>query len=181
MRPLQLIHLDLWGPSPVVSNFSYRSYGVFVDEWSRFLWFFPLLKKFDLPLVFKDFLNKIELFFDFKVCVFRSDGGGEFTSKQFEHILSSYGIIHQFSCPYTPEQNGVCERKHHHLLDIIRTLLADSKLPSKFWVDIILTAAFLINRLPSAKLNNVSPYQVLSNTKSDILILKSLDAHAFSG
>ena len=121
---------------------------MFIDAGPDSYGFF-LFQKSDLPLVFKDFLNEIELFFDSKVCVFRSYGGWEFTSKQF--------VIHQFSCPYTPEQNGMSERKHRHLLDMTRTLLADSGLPSKFWVDTILTAVFLINQLPFAKLNNIPP------------------------
>jgi len=52
-------------------------------------------------------MNNVVLFFETSICVFHSDGGGEYVSKQFESILSNKGITHQFSCPYTPEQNGV--------------------------------------------------------------------------
>ena len=79
-------------------------------------------------------------------------------STEFQAFLASKGIIHQRSCPFTPQQNGVAERKNRHLLDVVRTLLLESSVPSMFWVEALKTATHLINRLPSQVLHMESPY-----------------------
>ncbi|RHN48942.1 putative RNA-directed DNA polymerase [Medicago truncatula] len=75
--------------------------------------------------------------------------------------MASLGIIHQSSCPHTPQQNGVVERKHRHLVDTARTLLINAHAPFKFWGDAILTACYLINRMPSSVLDNEIPHSLL--------------------
>jgi hypothetical protein len=82
-------------------------------------------------------------------------------SKEFQEYPKNKGILSQRSCPYTPQQNGVAERKNRHLLDVVRTLLIDSSVPTRFWVEALSTAVHLINRLPSQVLNFASPYSIL--------------------
>jgi hypothetical protein len=79
-------------------------------------------------------------------------------SHSFQAYLQQKRIISQRSCPYTPQQNGVAERKNHQLLDVVRTLLIDLFVPSKFWVEALSTAVYLINCLPTTTLNYDSPY-----------------------
>jgi hypothetical protein len=79
-------------------------------------------------------------------------------SNDFQSFLQSKGIISQCSCSYTPQQNGVAERKNRHLLDVVRTLLIENSVPPKFWVEALITATYLINRLPSQVLGLESPY-----------------------
>lgn len=88
----------------------------------------------------------------------RSDGGGEYTSTEFTSFLNQLGIQRQLTCPHTPEQNGLAERKHRHLLDLTRTLLHDSGSPSKLWAEALSTANYLINRLPSSSINQDTPF-----------------------
>ena len=76
--------------------------------------------------------------------------GGEYTSNDFSNLLASDGTIHQTSCTDTPEQNGVAERKHRHLVETARYLLLSSSTSSEFWGEAILTAAHLINRIPTS-------------------------------
>ena len=85
-------------------------------------------------------------------------------SSDFQKFLQHKGIISQRTCPYTPQQNGVAERKNRHLLDVTRSLLIESSVPTRFWVEALATAAHLINRLPSASLQNQSPYYRLYQT-----------------
>lgn len=82
----------------------------------------------------------------------------------FRTFFDSYGVFHQCSCPYTPEQNGVAERKHHHIVEIALSLLSKSSVPLRFWFYAFACAVFLINRLPSTSLGNRSPYEVLFST-----------------
>ena len=82
-------------------------------------------------------------------------------SNEFQDFLQSKGIISQRSCPSTPQQNGVAEKKNHHLLDVVRTLLLDSLVPPRFWYEALSTAIHLINCLPSPMLNHVSTFSKL--------------------
>lgn len=93
----------------------------------------------------------------------RSDNGTEFLNKDLTPFLASFGVIHQTSCVKTPQQNGVVERKHRHLLETARVLRFQSHLPISFWGDCLLTATHIINRLPTKLLQGKTPYQVLFN------------------
>lgn len=75
--------------------------------------------------------------------------------------MSKCGILQQVSCPGTPEQNGVAERKHRHIVEMGLTMLFNAKLPLSLWVDAFLTAVYLINRLPSTVLKMESPFFML--------------------
>ena len=75
--------------------------------------------------------------------------------------MSSYGILHESSCPYTPQHNGVAERKNRHLVEIARTLLLHHKVSQRFWGDAILAACYLINRMPSSVLHDQIPHSIL--------------------
>ena len=96
-----------------------------------------------------------------KIKIFQSDGGGEFSSIIFQQHLQQSGIIKQTSCPYTPQQNGVAERKHRHIMETALTMLFESSLPLKYWVETVLTAVYLINRLPQTIIKMHTPHELL--------------------
>jgi hypothetical protein len=93
--------------------------------------------------------------------IFQSDGGGEYISTNFKNYLHTKGIVHQMSCPYTPEQNGLAERKHRHIVETAVTLLQTAHLPHKFWFHACATSIYLINRLPCQLLRLKSPFFLL--------------------
>nr|XP_016511749.1 PREDICTED: uncharacterized protein LOC107828875 [Nicotiana tabacum] len=110
----------------------------------------------------KAFIAMLETHFHTKVQTVRSDNALELgSSLSGSQYFSDKGIVHQTSCPHTPQQNGVVERKHRHLLDTARALLFQSHLPIRFWGDCILTATYLINRFPSPLLSHKSPFELL--------------------
>ena len=75
--------------------------------------------------------------------------------------MSQHGILHQPSCAHTPQQNGVDERKNHHLIETARTLLLHYHVLFHFWGDTVPTACYLINRMPSSVLHDHIPHSLL--------------------
>jgi transposase InsO family protein len=87
--------------------------------------------------------------FKVQVKVLRTDNGTEYVNKRFGGFLSEKGIMHKISCPDTPPQNGVAERKNRHILEVTRSLVYTMNAPNFLWSEVILTTIFLINRMPS--------------------------------
>ncbi|CAL2246117.1 unnamed protein product [Prunus armeniaca] len=157
----QRIHSDVWGPSRNKSIDGYRYYVSFVDECTGFLWLYPLFNKSGVFEIFLKFYAFISTQFGARLQYFQSDGGGEFNSSQFASFLDSKGIIHQLSCPSTPQQNGLDERKNRHVIETALTLSVSANLPGQFWYHAVAHAAYLINFMPSIALGNQSPFQKL--------------------
>jgi transposase InsO family protein len=159
--PFETIHTDLWGPAPCTSVDGYRYYTIFVDECTRYCWIFPLVNKSDLFSTFVLFYSFVVNQFTSTIKTLQTDGGEEYTSTRLKNFLLDRGISHHLSCPYTPEQNGVAERKHRHIIETTITLLQTSKLPSQFWSYACQTATYLINRMPTTVLHHSSPFEML--------------------
>lgn len=160
-KPFELVHSDVWGPSPHLSIDGFRFFVLFVDDCTRFTWIFPMKNKSEVFHYFQYLYAFIHNQFSTTLKILRSDGGGEYMSTKFREFLNQRGIIHQVSCPYTPEQNGVSERKNRHVRETVVTLLQQASLPSIFWYHACATAAYLINRMPTQNLNMHSPFELL--------------------
>ncbi|XP_010451299.1 PREDICTED: uncharacterized protein LOC104733420 [Camelina sativa] len=100
--------------------------------------------------------------------VLRLDNGGEYTSHKRKEHLAKHGILQQTSCPYTPQQNGVAERKNRHLMEVARSMMFHTNVTKRFWGDALMMACYLINRTPTKVLQDVSPYEVLNKTKPSL-------------
>jgi transposase InsO family protein len=98
----------------------------------------------------------------------RSDNGTEFKNSVIEAYLSTEGISQNFSAPYTPQQNGVVERKNRTLVEAARTMLNASGLPTNFWAEAISTACFTQNRSLVVKRHEKTPYHILHGRKPNI-------------
>jgi transposase InsO family protein len=164
--PLQLVHSDIW-TSPILSNTGFKYYIAFIDDFSRYTWIYHLHQKSDAFSTFVKFKALVENQFSHPIKQFQFDGGGEYTSLQFQSFLTQHGIDFRKSCPYTSPQNGLAERKLRHILETGLTLLAHANLSKKYWVDSFLTAVYTINRLPTATLNFLSPYEKLHQKSPD--------------
>lgn len=179
-KPLEKIHCDVWGPSPIVSSQGFKYYVIFVDDFSRFTWFYPLKFKSDFFSVFKILQSLVETQLQQRILQFQCDGGGEFVSSAFLSHLAERGIKQLMSCPHTPQQNGVSERKHRHITELGTTLMFCSKVPQQLWVEAFFTANFLGNLLPSSVLNDrLSPYEALHGKAPDYTSLRAFGCKCF--
>ena len=170
-KALQLIHTDVW-TSPIQSVSSCKYHVVFIDDFSRFTWIYPLYTK---SVVFDHFV-KFKLLvgnqFSTTIKQFQFDRGGGFNSVQFQSFLKKHGIIHCKTCSHTSQQNGLAKRKLRHILETNLTLLTHSHLSNKYWVDAFLCATYIINRLPTPILEHISPYFKLYNKEPDYKALR---------
>ena len=110
---LKLVHCDVWGPAPTSSISGYRYYVLLVDDFTKYNWLFPLKLKSEVYSIFVHFKAHVENLIGNKIKVLRTDSGGEFTSSMFQSFLLQHGIMHQFSCPHTPEQKWLCREETH--------------------------------------------------------------------
>jgi transposase InsO family protein len=178
-EPLQLVHSDVWGPAPITSINGTRYYVSFVDDFSKFTWFFPLKHKSQVLSTFIHFKSTIENLLNHKLKVLRTDCEGEYTDSAFQNYCSTHDIFHQFSCPHTPQQNGVAERKHRHIVETSLSLISQSSLPLSYWPYAFATSVFLINRLPTPKLQLKSPWEVLFHSPPDYSSFKTFGCSCF--
>ena len=101
----------------------------------------------------------VETHFNMKIKVVRSDSWGEYMSRELKEYFADQGINHQHSCPHQPQENGVAKRKHRHITETTRALWLHAHLPKVFWAECVNTMIYLINRLPTAILNKISPFE----------------------
>ena len=176
--PLEFIHSDVWSTStPSLSGCLY--YVIFIDDFTRFCWLYPISNKSDVYATFVKFKILVEKQFNYPIKQLQSDNGGEYYSNIFKQFLSDTGIFHRLSCPHTSQQNDLAKRKHCHIVEMGLTLLAQSGLPKKFWVDAFLTSIFIINRLPTKVLNFSSPFECLFHLSLDFSYLRSFRCQCF--
>ncbi|KAK1667135.1 hypothetical protein QYE76_055294 [Lolium multiflorum] len=109
----------------------------------------------------------------------RSDNGSEFKNYTLNDFLSDEGIRHQYSAAYTPQQNGVAERKNRTLMDMARSMMAEYKSRYNFWAEAISTACHSSNRLYLRKGLNKTPYEILTGNKPNISYFKVFGCKCF--
>jgi hypothetical protein len=159
IKPFEIIHCDIWGRyrHPSISGAYY--FLTIVDDYTRFTWIFLMRHKTEAQSLIKRFFSYVLTQFESPIKIFRSDNGGEFIS--LRSFFQDKGVIFQHSCVYTPQQNGVVERKHRHILQVARALKFQAQLPTQFWGECALTAVHIINRLPSSVLSFKTPFELL--------------------
>ncbi|KAM0003914.1 putative RNA-directed DNA polymerase [Helianthus debilis subsp. tardiflorus] len=168
-KPLELIYSDVWGPvATSIDGFNY--YVIFVDFFSKYIWLYPIKKKSDVSTLFPQFKTLVERYFKTPLLSLFTDNGGEYIG--LKPYLTSHGISHYTTPPHTPEQNGVAERRHRHVVETGLALLHYANLPQTFWSHAFQTATYLINRLPTPILSNKTPCDMLFGKPPDYTKLK---------
>ncbi|GJW69742.1 putative ribonuclease H-like domain-containing protein [Tanacetum coccineum] len=174
---LQLLHMDLFGPT-YVRSLNHKNYClVITDDFSRFSWVFFLRTKDETSAILKDFIRQIENQLNQKVKTIRSDNGKKFKNKDVIELCGLKGIKREYSNARNPQQNGVAERKNRTLIEAARTMLTDSFLPNTFWAEAVSTGCYVLNRVLVTKPHNKTPYELL--TDEGFLVGYSLQSKAF--
>ncbi|CAI7801165.1 unnamed protein product [Closterium sp. NIES-53] len=143
--PLDLVHLDVWGPALVPARGGYRYFLVIVDDHSRYVSVHLLHTKAAVPEVLMAWVKQAQITFDRKVKRLHSDGGGEFCNDKLKAFCSSEGIQQNFTLPDSPQQNGIAESRNHTLVKITRCLLGHSNAPHSLWGYALYHATLLYN------------------------------------
>ena len=133
-HPFELLHMDLFGPTHYATLTNAASlYGfVIVDAYSRYTWVHIITYKTKVQEVFKQFSLRASTNFGVMIKHIRSDNGTEFKNIGLDDYLDELGITHELSAPYTPQQNGIMERKKMTLVEMARTMLDEYKMPTHF-------------------------------------------------
>ncbi|CAL5331407.1 unnamed protein product [Camellia sinensis] len=179
-QKLQLMHTDLGGPQRTPSLKGSKYYIDFIDDLTRMCWIYFLRFKSEVAAVFWKFKAWVENQSGYKMQLLRSDNGKEYTSEQFDLFCEEAGIEHQLTAPYTPQQNGVSERKNRTLMEMTRCLLHEKGLQKKFWAEAANTAIFLLNRLPTRALKRKTPFEAWYGYKPSLHNFKVFGCLCFS-
>ncbi|KAL4289903.1 hypothetical protein GQ457_14G000940 [Hibiscus cannabinus] len=171
-KPVELIHADVCGPMQTLSLNNSRYFVVFVDDFSRMTWVYFVKEKSEVFSVFKKFKSSIEKQSGNAVKVLRTDRGGEFVSTEFDNFCEEMGIQHQLTASYTPQQNGVAERKNRSLVEMAKSMLKAKCLPKSFWAEAIHTAAYVLNRSPTSALTHLTPFEAFQGRKPKVTHFK---------
>jgi hypothetical protein len=177
--PLDLLHMDLFDLIAYISIGGSKYCLVIVDDYSRFTCVFFLQEISQTQENLKGFLRQAQNEFGLRIKKIRSDNGTEFKNSQIEGFLEEEGIKHEFSSPYTPQQNGVVERKNRTLLDMARTMLDEYKTPDRFWVEAINTTFYSINRIYLHRILKKTSYELLNGKKPNVSYFRVFGSKCF--
>jgi transposase InsO family protein len=133
LTPLELIHSDICEINGVLTEGGQRYFMTMIDDTSRYCYVYLLETKDDALNYFKTYKAEVENQLGKKTKCFRSDRGGEYFSNEFDLFCAEHGIIHERMLPYSPQSNGVVERKNRTLTDIVNSMLETTGLSKTWW------------------------------------------------
>ncbi|GJS87004.1 NIN-like protein [Tanacetum coccineum] len=168
---LGIIHTDVCGPLRHVSRQGASYFITFTDDYSRYGYVYLLKHKHEVFETFKVFKNEVENQLGKTIKAIRSDRGGEYISQEFKDYLKANGIVQQLTPPYTPQHNGVSERRNRTLLDMVRSMMNLTTLPLSFWDYALESATRILNMVPTKKVDK-TPYELWYGKVPNLSYLK---------
>ncbi|GJX97253.1 putative ribonuclease H-like domain-containing protein [Tanacetum coccineum] len=150
---------------------------VVTDDYSRFTWVFFLASKDETSGILKSFITEIENLVDKKVKIIRCDNETEFKNRVMSEFCEKKGIKREFSIARTPQQNGVAERRNRTLIEAAKTMLAESKLPTTFWAEVVNTTCYVQNIVLAVKPHNKTPYELFRGRTPALSFMRPFRCH----
>nr|GEV53535.1 retrotransposon protein, putative, Ty1-copia subclass [Tanacetum cinerariifolium] len=170
---LGLIHTDVCVPFKIMSRQGSSYFITFADDFSRYGYVYLLTHKHEVFETFKVFQKEVENQLRKTIKSLCFDRGGEYMSLEFLDHLTDHGIITHRTPPYTPQHNGVSERRNRTLLDMVRSMMSQTTLPKSFWGYALESTACILNMVPTKKVEK-TPYERDTLTKPDKLEPRSI-------
>lgn len=130
------------------------------------MWVYMIKNKNEAFIMFKRCKALVDKGTERQIKVFRTDRGGEFRSREFASFCEDNGIVRHFTTPYTPQQNGVVERRNHIIVAMARNLLKQMNLPLTLWEEAIKHSVYSLNRLPTRSMSEKTPYEAWKGGKT---------------
>ena len=159
--PFMIIHYDVWGPYLFATLDGSHWFITFIDNCIRMTWVCLMKSKSEVNLLFQNFHKMVCSQYNAQVQVLHSDNGGKYLSFELKRYLEAHGTIHQTTFSYTPQHNGVAERKNRYLLEVVHASLIEAHMPLSYWGHALTSTAYLINRVPSSTIDFRTPSQTL--------------------
>nr|XP_016463510.1 PREDICTED: uncharacterized protein LOC107786535 [Nicotiana tabacum] len=131
--PLDLLHANVWGPFRVPTYDSKRFFLIVVNDFSRITWLFLMNAKDETCWLMKRLFSMISTQFDCSVKILRTYNGSEFVNLNMKQLVETLEIIRQTTCVYTPQQNGIVERRYRYILETTRALRFQAAARLNFW------------------------------------------------
>ncbi|KAD6454708.1 hypothetical protein E3N88_09414 [Mikania micrantha] len=179
-EPLDLVYGDLCGPISPPTHSGKKYIFLLVDDYTRCMWVYILTSKDEAFKTFKEFKLKVENEVGIKLKLLRTDKGGEFTSNEFTQFCKDNGIARQLIAPYSPQQNGVVERRNRTMLSTTRSMLKAMSMPKIFWAEAVRHTIYVLNRVPTKALTDCTPYEALKGRKPNLGSLRVFGCIAYS-
>ncbi|RVW71560.1 Retrovirus-related Pol polyprotein from transposon TNT 1-94 [Vitis vinifera] len=142
---MELVHSDICGPMSIASLSNNVYFALFIDDFSRMTWVYFLKTKSQVLFVYKSFKKMVE---------------------------TQSGQKVKLTTPYSPQQNGVFERKNRTVMEMARCMLFEKKIPKLLWVEAVSTSVYLLNRLPTKSVQRKTPIEAWSGEKPSVKHLK---------
>ena len=142
----------------------------FIDDFTRFNHVYLISHRFEALDCFKRYSTLVENQLNTKIKSLQTDRGREYLSDLFKAYCDEKGIVGQLTIPYMPQQNGVVEIRNITLLDMVRSMMAQAKLPISFWGNVLMNATYILNRV-SSKFVPSTPYELWKGATPDLNIM----------
>ncbi|KAK8553907.1 hypothetical protein V6N12_030886 [Hibiscus sabdariffa] len=156
----------------------YQYFITFTDDFSRYGYIYLMRHKSEALEKFKEFKNEVQNQHGKSIKALRSDRGGEYLSQDFDELLKECGIVSQLTPPGTPQWNGVSERRNRTLLDMVRSMMSHTDLPTSFWGYALETAAYTLNRVPSKSVQK-TPHEMWTGRRPNMSFMKNWGCKAY--
>ncbi len=150
-----------------------------INDHTRKVWVYFMKHKGEVFQHFLNFKAMVKKEKGVSIKCLRSDGGVEYFSNEFSEYLKEHGIQRKYSCNYSPQQNGVAERKNKHIVEKARAMLNEKNLPNYFWAEAVTTAVYIMSRTPTAAVHGMTLEEKFTCKKTDVSHLRVFGCIAY--
>lgn len=156
-----------------------RYFITFIDGHTRKTWVYFLYKKSFALNTFEKFKNVVKNESGEKIGCLRTDRGGEYNSSEFDKFCNDNGIKRQLTTSYTPQQNGVVERKNRTIVNMVRSMMSKKEVPKEFFLEAINWVVYVHDRSPTIALKYITLEEAQSDIKPSIKYFRTFGCLAY--